>query len=190
MKAILFAVVLSSITANIAEGLAFPQRASLVNAAAGKSVQEPMSTEWPHSGKYVDMNRCLCPKSNFYKRYFASFTVLKVKVLRILEVCGPPHRTRRSPFQLLEYLVYVNAVFKGPKWRTSNLIRVRAFTSGDLCGLRLRRNEMYLLSFDDPRRYSKAGSIPRGTFALTRCQLPQQWYSLSFEKLKFLHHHD
>lgn len=136
--------------------------------------------------KHFDKNLCSCPPVKFETRFHQSYAVVRVIVQNIYRNNWTIYRRLTRPLEAFKYTMFVTGVFKGGQLKRQSTFRANAFTSGDLCGMKLSRNKEYLLFLDSPWKISRASMFPRGEYFLNQCQRHYRWADVDSGKRKFL----
>lgn len=137
--------------------------------------------------QHQTVGRCKCLRHpTIKKRYDEAFQVVRVRVIREW-TNGQFTRGGRLPqFTILEYKLQITAIFKGRGLPKNSFILAQTFQDPNLCGLRLRLGELYLLNLDDPSRRSAASFWKKNWYELYQCQYNYQWTKIDAKDIRFL----
>lgn len=130
---------------------------------------------------------CRCTsRPSIQKRYNDAYQVLRVRVVREMINKSFTRNGKLPQFLILEYKLQITAVFKGRGLSVNKFILAQTFNDPDLCGLRLRVGQLYLLNLDDPSKRSGASFWKKGWYELYQCQYNYEWTKINASDLRFL----
>lgn len=142
----------------------------------------------PSSSHIVRFGNCKCyyrsDQEGFQARYQDATSVVSAYVLSRWPQCTscPDRIDRRNEIMTYELLLY--KMFKGshPGTRFS----AQAFTNTDYCGVKLKRNHVYLLNLHSPQGISKTSLFEQDVYLLDACQGHWAWDAVSTKHRQWL----
>lgn len=99
--------------------------------------------------KQISIGTCQCPKRSFDQQYKAAYTVTKATVINERTDCKLCHGGMRNELRIHIYFMRIRYQMKGPNLGEYFTIQGLAYVN--LCGIRLRIGDTYLLMLPNPR---------------------------------------
>lgn len=131
--------------------------------------------------------RCRClTYPSIQKRYNEAYQVVRARVIREWSNGEFTFNGRLPQNMIMEYRLQITAVFKGRGLKKNAYLRAQTFRDPNMCGLRLRVGQLYLLNLDDPSRRSAGSFWKKGYYELHQCQFNYQWTKINAKDIRFL----